>query len=222
MATTLRQLREQARRYINEIVPQGGTAVTWGDEEVDNNVNLSQTELWLALAKKDEAFALREAEFELADGIVDYNYPPDILGRNIVAVHAFNNASELYYTVKKSTLDQVYAEGRTSTSYPNRYTCLDAYFKVGPPPAVEALPADPWKLLVTYNKQPAPLILDTDPMESDDEFKEVIALGAAIRCLMRTGDDYTSLTQKWTEMFDRAVSAVIPEDVMDITMDEKY
>lgn len=211
MATTLAQLRARVRLYVNE--PLVGTAtdgVTFGNAEIDQNVNNAQRFLWQTLCKSDSSFGLREAIAATIQGQTDYSYPSDILGRNIRALFmvATADATGTLEKIEKDTVENVLALGMDEDS-PERYVCLDGYFKVGPPPDAEG-----YTFHIFYSKDPATLATGTDEMDSDDELADIIALDAAIQCLRRVNANVDHLTQRYSDLVNEAVNSMTADDMV--------
>jgi hypothetical protein len=206
MSTTLLQLRTRTRLFLDETAAAG---VTWGNTELNQYINDAQQWLWSELCKTDDSFGLREATATLVQAQTDYNYPSDILGRNIRSLYAYGSSTDPWKKVERRTYEEVMAEGTTQTEYPYKYCCMDGFFKVGPPPD-----ASGDTLRIAYTRQPTALSDDGDTMDSDDEYAALIACEAATIALARTGGDKTTIKEEWTKLFDAAFGNTSADDLL--------
>lgn len=212
MSTTLAQLRSRVRYFLDE-----ASAVAWADAELNQYINDAEQWLWSELCKRDDSFGLRESTTTLVQAQTDYNYPSDILGRNIRALYAYTTDSDPRNKVHKDTYEAIMAEGTSQTSYPAKYCCMDGYYKIGPP-----ADASGYTLLVAYTRQPTAMTEDTDTMDSDDEYAALIAAEAALIGLTRTGGDKSGIKAQQEKLFDAAFGNTGPEDLLTATPLFKY
>ncbi len=206
MATSLSSLRSRTRYFIDETSSSG---VTWLSAELNQYINDSQRWLWSELCKTDDSLGLREATATLVQAQTDYNYPSDILGRNIRSLYCYTTSSDPYMKVEKGSYEEVVAEGTTQTERPYKYCCMDGYFKVGPPPD-----ASGYTLKIAYTRQPTEMTSDTDNMDSDDEYAALIACHAALLALTRTGADTKMIEARHAELFNAANADTGPDDLL--------
>lgn len=214
MATPLSSLRSKTRYFLDEIAAAG---VTWLSAELNGCINDSERWLWSELCKTDDSFGLREGTATLVQAQTDYNYPSDILGRNIRSLHTYTTGTDPYSPVRKGSYEEVIAEGTTQNEYPAKYCCMDGYFKIGPPPD-----ASGYTLRIAYTRQPTAMTQDTDNMDSDDEYAALIACQAALLALTRTGGDKSSIEKEFTKLFDAAFADTGPDDLIQQTPLWKY
>ena len=215
MATTLAQLRARTRYYIDET--DDTTPVTWANAELNQYLNDEQRWLWVYLSKQDDSFGLREATAATVVGQTNYVYPSDILGNSIRALYAYISSDDPQYKVKRGSIEEVQEEGITQDNPPRRYACLDGYFQVGPPPS-----ATEYTLRMYYNRAPTAMTTDGSNMESDDDYAEQIAMGAAIRALRRIGRDYSTLEAKRQELLQEAARSNAADDFLTVKPAWKY
>jgi len=215
MATTLLQLRTLTRYLIDEF--ESSSKVTWSDAELLEYINDEQRWLWAYLSKLDDSFGLREATRNTAQSQTNYLYPSDISGNAIRSIYVYTTSTDPQIKLLKGSIEEVVAEGITEESPPRKYTCLDGYFQVGPPPGATA-----YTMRIYYNRAPTLLSADTDEMESSDIYKEVIAMGAAVRALKRIDRDTQKLEAKRVELLQEASRANSPEDLMQVVPAWKY
>lgn len=215
MSTTLLQLRTLTRLIIDET--EDTSPITWTNAELLQYINLSQSDLWVFLAKQDDSFGLREATATLVQGQNNYNYPSDILGNSIRALYAYSSDTNPQQKVRRGSIEEVVNEGITQDSYPRKFACLDTYFQVGPPPNNAG-----YTLRIYYNRAPTLLSADTDTMESDDAYAEQIAVGAAIRALSRINRDTSGMEKRMNDLKLDAASSNAPEDLMSAFPAWKY
>lgn len=206
MSTSLSQLRSRCRYYLDETASAG---VTWLNAELNQYANDMQQWLWSELCKADDSFGLRESTATLVQAQSDYNYPSDILGRNVRSLYVYTTGTDPYTKVEKGTYEEVIAQGSTQTTYPYKYVCMDGYFKVGPPPD-----ASNYTLRIAYTRQPTSLSADGDTMDSDDEYADLIACGMALRALTRTGGDKSTIEKEWKLLYDAALGNTGPDDLL--------
>jgi len=206
VATTLAQLRTRVRYFVRD-----PNTKTFQDAELDIYINEAQKEVAAFLCKNEGDFLLREATTTLVQGTTDYHYPSDIFGRNIRALYAYGTDPVTYVKVQRGTLEEVYDAGMVQDTYPSRYVCLDGYFKVGPPPDDSG-----YTLLIAYIRQPTDLASGTDVMDSDDEFKELIAVSAAIRALETRGgkESVELLAGRQQALLAEAARLITKEDLI--------
>jgi len=209
MATTLAQLRARTRYYIDEL--EDTSPVTWSNAELLQYINDSQRGLWVFLAKQDDSFGLREATASTVEGQTNYNYPTDIMGNSIRALYAYTSSTDPQIKVTRGSVEEVVEEGITNSSPPRKYCCLDGYFQVGPPPG-----STTYTFRIYYNRAPTALSGDSDAMESDDDYAEYIAIGAAIKALKRIDRDTTKLEKAMAELKLEAASSNAPEDFLQV------
>lgn len=212
MATTLSSLRSKAQTYLDDTA-----ANVWTAAELNTDINDSERWLWNTLSNADPSFALRESTATLVQAQINYNYPSDILGRNIRALFAYTSGSDPWNKVEKAGLEELVAEGVTQRPYPFKYVSLDGYFQIGPPPD-----ASGYTLRIYYHRKPTAMTQDSDPMDSDDVFAEVIAIGAAINALSRKNGDTSALEAKRKLLYEEAVRAATPEDIYQAKLVWKY
>jgi len=206
MATTLAQLRTRVRYFVRD--PDSKTFL---DAELDIYINEAQLEVAAFLCKNEGDFLLREATTTLTQAQVDYHYPSDIFGRNIRALYVYGADPTCYVKVERGTLEEVYATGMTQDTYPTKYVCLDGYFKVGPPPDSSG-----YTMMIAYIRQPTALVSGADVMDADDEFKELIAVSAALRAMEPRGgkESIEFLAARQQSLLVEAARLITKEDLI--------
>ena len=214
MATTLAQLRARCRYYIDEL--EDTTPVTWQNAELNQYINDEQRWLWVYLSKQDDAFGLREATASTVQAQTNYNYPSDILGNSIRALYRYTSSTDPQIKVERGSIEEVVALGITQDA-PSKYACLDGYFQVGPPPD-----STTYTLRIYYNRAPSTMSADGNNMESDDDYAEQIAMGAAVRALRRIGRDTQALEAKRQELLQEAARSNSADDFLTIAPAWKY
>lgn len=214
MTVTVTELYTRTRYFIRDV-----NSNTFTNEELLVYLNDSQREIASFLCKQEGDFLLREATTALVQAQVDYNYPSDILGRNIRALWVYSGSATVHKKVERATLEEVAAEGLTQRASPNKYTCLDGYFKIGPPPD-----ASGYTLKITYIRQPTTLSQPTDAMDADDEFKELICVTAAIRALEARGgkESVELLVMRQQALLAEAARLITKEDLIQAYLAWKY
>jgi hypothetical protein len=215
MATTLAQLRARTRYYIDET--EDTSPVTWTNAELNQYLNDEQRYLWSTLSKADDQFGLREATASTVQGQTDYVYPSDILGNSVRALYAYTTSSDPQEKVTRGSLEEVFAEGTAQGNPPKRYACLDGYFKVGPPPDSTV-----YTFLMQYTRVPTTMTVDGSNMDTDDDYAEHIAMGAATRALRRIGRDPGLIEQKRQELLQEAIRSNSPDDFLTAKPAWKY
>jgi len=157
------------------------------------------------LAESNPSFGLREAYATLVQGQTDYPYPLDILGRNVRELWTYDAATNDWYQINQASFQEVTGLGKTQNMYPALYTCLDGFFKVGPPPD-----ASGWLLRIVYGIKPTAMTVgsDADVMSSEDFMAEAIAVGAAIRTLEPTGVDIAFLEKRQLKAMSQILGAI--------------
>jgi len=208
MATTLSELRSRVRYYIDEL--EDTTPVTWQNAELNQYLNDEQRWLWVYLSKQDDSFGLREATASTVQGQTNYVYPSDILGNSIRAIYRYTTSTDPQVKMGRGSIEEVVAEGITEDS-PSRYACLDGYFQVGPPPG-----STTYTMRIYYNRAPTTMSTDGSNMESDDDYAEQIAMGAAVRALRRIGRDTQALEVKRQELLQEAARSNSADDFLTI------
>lgn len=214
MSVTLSDLKTRIRYLLRDT-----TSLTFADAELLLCINESQNETAAFLCKQEGDFLLREATATLVDGQTDYPYPADIFGRNIRALFVYGTDPTLYRKIERATLEEVYEEGMVKAAYPRKYCCLDAYFKLSPPPD------DSEKTLrIDYIRQPTALAADADPMDADDEFKELVCVSAALRALEPRGgkESIEILAQRQVALMAEAARLITKEDILQAKLAWKY
>lgn len=209
MATTLLQLRGRTRYFLDELATSG---VTWLNAELNQYINDAQYWLWSEFCKQDDSFGLREASQTLVSGQTDYNYPSDILGRNLRSMYAYTTTTDPWQKVEKGTYEEVIGQGSSTASYPSKYCCLDGFFKIGPPPDSSG-----FTVRISYTRMPTVMTSDDENMDSDDIFAELIAAEAAIRALARTGGDASPIKGQHAKLLNAAFGNVGPDDLLTAT-----
>lgn len=206
MSTTLTQLRNRTRIFLDDT-----TTNNWSSDDLDIYINEAESSLWQKLCEYDSSFGLRESTATLVESQVDYTYPEDILGRNVWSLFSYLTSTGIWYRVTRKNYDQVIDEGMTARDYPRAYCCMDGFFKIGPPPTSAG-----YSLRLAYTRQPTAMSADASPMDSDDEYKELIACDAALRALERKGGDtktFELLTTRKAELLADAVRSITPNDL---------
>lgn len=206
MSTTLSSLRSRTRYFLDELASAG---VTWLSAELNQYINDAEQWLWSELCKTDDSFGLREGTATLVQAQTEYNYPSDMLGRNVRSLYAYTTGTDPQKKVDKGTYEQVMAEGTSQVEYPYKYCPMDGYFKVGPPPDNSG-----YTLRIAYTRQPTALSSDVDVMDSDDEYAALIACQAALLALTRTGGDKSAIEKEFTKLFDAAFGNTGPDDLL--------
>ena len=213
MATTLAQLRARTRYFIDEL--EDTSPVTWTNAELLQYLNDEQRWLWVYLSKQDDSFGLREATASTVDGTNNYNYPSDILGNSIRAIYRYTTSTDPQVKLKRSSIEEVVDEGTTEGA-PDKYACLDGYFQLGP------IPDAVYTMRIYYNRAPTLMTVDGSNMESDDDYAEQIAMGAAVRALRRIGRDTQALEVKRQELLQEAARSNAADDFLTIKPVGKY
>ena len=214
MATTLQQLRVLCRYYIDELEDTSPT--TWQNVELNQYLNDEQRWLWVFLSKQDDSFGLRESTASTVQGQTNYNYPSDILGNSIRALYRYTTSTDPQVKVERGSIEEVVAEGIAQGSA-QKYACLDGYFQIGPPPDSTV-----YTLRIYYNRAPTLMTVNGSNMESDDDYAEQIAMGAAVRALRRIGRDTKALEAKRQELLQEAARSNSADDLMQMTPAWKY
>jgi len=214
MATTLAQLRARTRYFIDEL--EDTTPVTWTNAELLQYLNDEQRWLWVFLSKQDDSFGLRESTASTVQGQTSYVYPTDILGNSIRSLYRYTTSTDPQVKMLRGSIEEVQEEGITQDA-PRRYTCLDGYFQIGPPPDSTV-----YTLRIYYNRAPTLMTVDGSNMESDDDYAEQIAMGAAVRALRRIGRDTSELEKKRAELLQEAARSNSADDFLTIKCVEKY
>jgi hypothetical protein len=215
VAVTLEQLRTRVRLFIRD--PNANTVP---NAEIDQCVNDALRDTASFLSKQEGDFLLREATSVLVNAQVDYTYPADIFGRNIRALWTYApSGATSYCKVERATLEEVFSLGTRSAVYPTKYCCLDGYFKIGPPPD-----ASGYLLRINYIRQPTVMTNPGDNMDADDEFKELIAVSAAIRALEPRGgvESIQMLTARQQALMTEAARLITKEDTIQAYPAWKY
>lgn len=215
MATTLSQLRVRTRYYIDEL--EDTSPVTWTNAELNQYLNDEQRWLWVYLSKQDDSFGLRESTASTVQGQTNYNYPSDILGNSVRSLYAYTTSSDPQTKVQRGSIEEVIAEGITQSNPPVKYACLDGYFQIGPPPDSTV-----YTLRIYYNRAPTIMSGDSSAMESDDDYAEQIAMGAAVRALRRIGRDTQAMEAKRQELLVEAARSNSSDDFLQVTPAWKY
>ena len=214
MSTTLEQLRLRCRYFIDEL--EDTSPVTWTNAELKQYINDEQRWLWVYLSKQDDSFGLREATRATVQAQTNYLYPTDILGNSIRAIYRYTSDTDPQVKMNRGSIEEVVEEGITQDA-PIRYACLDGYFQLGPPPDATA-----YTLRIYYNRAPTLLSADSDTMESDDDYAEQIAMGAAVRALRRIGRDTQALEVKRQELLQEAARSNSADDFLTVKPSWKY
>jgi len=214
MTTTLAQLRARTRYFIDEL--EDTSPVTWTNAELKQYINDEQRWLWVYLSKQDDAFGLREATRSTVQAQTNYLYPSDILGNSIRAIYRYTSDTDPQVKMNRGSIEEVVEEGITQDA-PIRYACLDGYFQLGPPPGSTV-----YTLRIYYNRAPTLLSADSDTMESDDDYAEQIAMGAAVRALRRIGRDTQALEVKRQELLQEAARSNSADDFLQMKPVGKY
>jgi hypothetical protein len=214
MSTTLAQLRARTRFYIDEL--EDTNPVTWTNAELLQYLNDEQRWLWVYLSKQDDSFGLREATASTVQAQTNYVYPSDILGNSIRALYRYTSSTDPQVKMERGSIEEVAEEGITEDS-PRRYACLDGYFQIGPPPD-----STTYTLRIYYNRAPTLMTVDGSNMESDDDYAEQIAMGAAVRALRRIGRDTQALEVKRQELLQEAARSNSADDFLTIVPAWKY
>jgi hypothetical protein len=215
MATTLQQLRVRTRYFIDEM--EDTTPVTWTNAELNQYLNDEQRWLWVYLSKQDDSFGLRESTMTTVDGQANYVYPSDILGNSIRALYAYVTGDSPQHKVKRGSIEEVAEQGIYRSNPPEKYACLDGYFQVGPPSNDAG-----YTLRIYYNRAPTQMTTDGSNMESDDDYAEQIAMGAAVRALRRIGRDTQAIEVKRQELLQEAARSNSADDLMQVSPAWKY
>jgi hypothetical protein len=214
MSTTLAQLRVRTRYFIDEI--EDTNPVTWTNTELNQYLNDEQRWLWVYLSKQDDSFGLREATATTIAGQENYNYPTDILGNSIRALYRYTSSTDPQVKLLRGSIEEVVDQGIVHGE-PVKYACLDGYFQLGPPPGDTV-----YTLRIYYNRTPATMTADGNYMESDDDYAEQIAMGAAVRALRRIGRDTQALEVKRQELLQEAARSNSADDFLQIQTVGKY
>ena len=204
MSTTLATLITKTQRFLDDT-----DGDVWGDSELTAHINAAESWLWSELCKRDDSFGMREATATLVQAQTEYNYPSDILGRNIRALYAYTTGTDTRRKVQKGSYEEVVAEGETQTAYPYHYCSMDGYFKIGPPPDDSG-----YTLKIVYTRKPTAMSDDADTMDSDDDFADLIAAEAALYALTRTGGDKQEIEMQHKKLFDAAFGNTGPDDLL--------
>ena len=214
MTTTVAQLRARTRYYIDEI--EDTSPVTWTNAELLQYLNDEQRWLWVYLSKQDDAFGLRESTASTVQGQTNYVYPSDILGNSIRSLYLYTTSTDPQVKMLRGSIEEVVEEGITQDA-PRKYACLDGYFQVGPPPDSTV-----YTMRIYYNRAPTLMTVDGSNMESDDDYAEQIAMGAAVRALRRIGRDTKALEDKRAELLQEAARSNSADDFLTIKPAGKY
>ena len=214
MSTTLAQLRARTRYYIDET--DDTTPVTWTNAELNQYLNDEQRWLWVFLSKQDDSFGLREGTASSVQAQTNYNYPSDILGNSIRALYRYTSSTDPQIKMDRVSIEDVVAEGITQST-PAKYACLDDYFQIGPPPD-----STTYTFRIYYNRAPTTMSADGSNMESDDDYAEQIAMGAAVRALRRIGRDPSLIEQKRQELLSEAARSNSADDFLTAKLAWKY
>lgn len=212
MSVTLADLRSRVRYYLDDLDGQ-----TWSADELNGYINDAERWMWNTLSNADPSFGLREATATLVEGQNSYVYPSDILGRNVRALYVYAAGSGAWKKVEKCGLEELVSAGFDPAPYPEKYTCLDGYFQVAPTPD-----ASGYTMRMYYHRRPTQMSQDSDNMDSDDCFADLIAVDAAIRALARTGGDASVLTARKAQLHEEAIRAATPEDIYQAKVVWKY
>ena len=215
MAKTLAQLRAKTRYMIDEV--EDTNPVTWTNAELNEYLNDEQRWLWVYLAKQNDSFGLREATAVTVTGQTNYLYPADILGNSIRALYAYVSGDSPQAKVQRASIEEVVELGITQSNPPEKYACLDGYFQVGPPPN-----ATEHTFRIYYNRAPSTMTTDGSNMDSDDDYAEQIAMGAAVRALRRVNRDTTAMEAKRQELLMEAARSNSADDFLQIRTVGKY
>ena len=215
MATTLAQLRARTRYYIDEL--EDTSPVTWSNAELLQYLNDEQRWLWVYLSKQDDSFGLREATAATVQAQTNYVYPSDILGNSIRSLYAYVTSTDPQVKIQRGSIEEVVEEGITQGNPPRRYACLDGYFQIGPPPNSTV-----YTMRIYYNRAPTLMTTDGSNMESDDDYAEQIAMGAAVRALRRIGRDTGALEAKRQELLQEAARSNSADDFLTVKPAWKY
>jgi hypothetical protein len=213
MSTTLAQLRARTRFYIDEL--EDTSPVTWTNAELNQYLNDEQRWMWVYLSKQDDSFGLRESTTPTVVAQTNYNYPSDILGNSIRALYRYTSSTDPQEKVSRTSIEDVVEEGTTQDA-PRKYACLDGYFQVGPPP--DAV----YTLRIYYNRAPTTMSTDGANMESDDDYAEQIAMGAAVRALRRIGRDTQAIEVKRQELLQEAARSNSADDFLTMKVVGRY
>lgn len=215
MATTLSQLRLRTRYYIDEL--EDTSPVTWQNVELNQYLNDEQRSLWVYLSKQDDSFGLRESTTATVDGQSNYNYPSDILGNSIRALYAYATGDSPQVKVKRASIEEVVELGISTNNPPDKYACLDGYIQIGPPSSGTG-----YTLRMYYNRAPTQMTSDSPNMETDDDYAEQIAMGAAVRALRRIGRDTAAMEAKRQELLQEAARSNSADDLMQASPAWRY
>jgi hypothetical protein len=213
MSTTLAQLRVRTRYYIDEI--EDTSPVTWSNTELNQYLNDEQRWLWVYLSKQDDSFGLRESTASTVAGTTNYLYPSDILGNSIRSLYCYETSTDPQHKVERGSIEEVVGQGIIHGE-PSKYACMDGYFQVGPTP--DAV----YTLRIYYNRAPTVMSTDASNMESDDDYAEQIAMGAAVRALRRIGRDTQALEVKRQELLQEAARSNSADDFLTIRTVGRY
>lgn len=208
MATTLSQLRSRVRYLIDET----GTPVTWTNAELNQHINDAQRVLWTTLG-----YGVREATAALVQGQLNYALPSDILGFSVRSLYCYTAITSTWYRVRRGTVEEVVAEGTDQDNPPRRYTVLDEYIQLGPPPDSTS-----YTMHIYYHRAPTTLSADGDNMEADDDHAELISVEAAIRALKRVNRDANALRESKAQLVAEALKSNEPDDIVQAKPAWKY
>jgi len=190
--------------------------VTWTNAELLQYLNDEQRWLWVYLSKQDDAFGLRESTATTVQGQTNYVYPSDILGNSIRSLYRYTTSTDPQVKMLRGSIEEVVEEGITQDA-PRRYACLDGYFQVGPPPGSTV-----YTMRIYYNRAPTLMTVDGSNMESDDDYAEQIAMGAAVRALRRIGRSTDELEKKRAELLAEAARSNSADDFLTVVPAWKY